>query len=102
LATQAIARPRHDLLDEHHAAADLAVNDSLHVEAQVDLFEVAVKRNRAAEHPGVRELKSHDADEAPAAPEIQLRAGRDQRIEHPAIHLVVDHRKVQPARRQER
>jgi len=55
--------------DEGDAAPQFVSRFAAHVEPQVDLFEVAVERNRHAAHLRAQEEKTYDADEV-VAPEV--------------------------------
>src|SRR5262249_19034898 len=93
--------PRHQLADEGDAAPHFVANPPARVEAQVHFGEVAVIWNRDAAHARPQKLEADDADQRGALPEIEGRAGRDERYEQGRVDAVIQHRQVVPLSRQE-
>ena len=85
--------PRHELADEHDAAA----RPLLHIEAQVQLGEVAEARPGNAEHSRVEEIEGDQARERRASSRVEGEPGGQVRLEERGRRLVGQDGQVGPA-----
>ena len=85
---------RDDLLHEDDAAPGLVAALAADVEPQVDLLEIAMKRDRHAEDAHAEEEEAYHAEERLAVPGIDFRSTR--RTEDGRIDLVVQHEEMPP------
>src|SRR5262249_51337249 len=83
----------HILADED----DAPVAAVAHVEAQVQLGEVAVARPGHAEYPGVKEIERHQTDEALAVARVQVQPGRQPLLQQRRRDGVRGQEQVGPA-----
>src|SRR3954466_2114712 len=91
-------KKRHHLPDEDHARANLVANAPPHIEAQVHLLEVLVKKRGQSEDVRVEEQECNEAQVVSAIPVVELRPLGQMRGEHGPVDLVVEHREVSPVR----
>ena len=95
--------PRGQLLDEHDPAAPAFVDLAAHVEPQVHLVEVAMKRNRHAQHAAYRETEIPPGSQnvRPCQKSSSV-PRRHVRRKHCRIDLKIHDRQVPPLGRQKR
>jgi len=87
---------RNDLSDEDHPASRALPVIPHYVEAQVDLFEVAMTWNADAQDPGVKELERHHAYEGLSLPQIESGTRGHPGRQQPRRHLEARHDEMAP------
>src|SRR5665213_1629508 len=93
---------RNELFDEDDAASP-AINGAMaNVKAKIDLFKIAMKRNRDVAYSRVQKTKADHAHERAAIPRVQLRAAWHAGGEQLRVNFEVEHRDVPPLRGEKR
>src|SRR5262245_47428767 len=95
-------RARHQLLHEHDPPPPTLRRLAPHVEAQVDLLEVAMAGHGDAEDPGAQEQEADHAEVGAALPLVELGPAGDPIRQRGPVHFVVEQRQVAPCGLQER
>ena len=89
---------RHKLAHEHHAALGAAP----HIEAQIELGEVAEARPGHAQHVGIEEIKRNQADKRIAVSRIERQPSRQARAQQLGRNRIAQQQQVRPARSEKR